>query len=309
MNKRALIFGSEGFVGPYLVKELKSLGYEVFGVDSREISNNKDLKSYYKCNILEKDNVLNIIKEVNPTHIVNLAAISSVGASWKMPDVTIMVNVVGAINIVEATKHLESKPKMLFVGSSEEYKNSDKPLNEECELNANNPYGISKLAQEMFGDLYRNDFGARINYVRAFNHTGIGQNESFVLPSFCKQVAEIEKSKKPGTLYVGNLDVVRDFSDVRDIVKAYALILENDKDGQLYNVGSGNGYSIKEMLNYIISLSNQNIDVVIDPNKVRKTDTPFIVCDSSKIQNELGWKNKYTIQETLKGMYKDFLNK
>ena len=306
--KRALIFGSEGFVGPYLTRELKSRGYEVFGVDSRDDNINKDIDGYYKCNILEKNNVVEIVKNVNPTHIVNLAAISSVGASWKMPDVTMMVNVVGAINVLEASKNLPYRCKILFVGSSEQYKNSDKPLNEKSELDANNPYGISKLTQESFTNLYKDQYGARIDYVRAFNHTGIGQNENFVLPSFCKQVAEIEKSKKPGTIYVGNLDVVRDFSDVRDIVRAYALILENEEDGQLYNVGSGVGYSIKELLDYIISLSKQKIEVIVDQNKIRKTDTPYIVCDYTRINKQLGWKPNYSIKETLKEMFYYFLN-
>ena len=235
--------------------------------------------------------------------IINLAAISSVGLSWKIPQKTMEVNVIGALNILEASRKQENKPKVMFIGSSEEYAPSDKPLNEDSPLNANNPYGISKLTQERYAELYRNQYGMKVYCVRPFNHTGIGQKETFVLPSFCKQVAEIEKSGKPGTIKVGNLDAIRDFSDVRDIVKAYKLIIESNDCETIYNVGSGNAYSLRELLDYIISLSSQKIDVVIDLKKYRPIDTPYVCCDNILLKNKFSFSFKYNIFDSLKEIF------
>ena len=239
--------------------------------------------------------------------IINLAAISSVGLSWKIPQKTMEVNVIGALNILEASRQLENKPKVMFIGSSEEYAPSDKPLNENSPLNANNPYGISKLTQERYAELYRKQYGMKVYCVRPFNHTGIGQKDTFVLPSFCKQVAEIEKSGKPGVIEVGNLDAIRDFSDVRDIVRAYKLIIENDDCEVIYNVGSGKAYSLRELLDYIISLTNQKIKVKIDFKRYRPVDTPFICCDNSMIQIMLDYHPEFEIFDTLKKIYIDYL--
>lgn len=143
--------------------------------------------------------------------------------------------------------------------------------------------------------------------VRPFNHTGIGQRDSFVLPSFCKQAAVIERSGKPGTIKVGNLAAERDFSDVRDIVRAYRMIIENSDCTRIYNVGSGKAYKLSELLNYIVSLSKQKITVEIDPERFRPVDTQVICCNHELISKELGWKPKYSIFDTLKGMFDSYL--
>lgn len=307
MSKKVLIFGYSGFVGPYLAKEFEKDNYIAFGSDIVEpifgTSNN-----FSKCNILHYEEVESLIKKVLPDVIVNLAAISSVGQSWKIPQTTISINVVGSLNILESIKQLDKKPKVLFVGSSEEYEISDKPINENNPLNPNNPYGISKRSQELFANIYRERFGIKIYCVRSFNHTGIGQRESFVLPSFCKQVAEIEKSQKPGKIYVGNLNVFRDFSDVRDIVRAYKMVVDSEDDSVAYNIGSGISYSLKDLLDCIISLSNQTIEVAIDQAKYRPVDNPIICCDNNRIRKKLGWEPLYSIEDTLKDMYDYFLN-
>ncbi len=306
--KTLLIFGFGGFVGPYLAEEFIKDGYKVIGSDINDSlsTNNVDL---HKCNILDGIEVKNLILDVKPDIIINLAAISSVGQSWKIPQTTMSVNVIGSLNILEAAKELDKKPRIMFVGSSEEYEISDKPMNEKTRLNANNPYGVSKVTQERFAEIYREQFGLKIYCVRPFNHTGIGQRDSFVLPSFCKQVAEIEKTRKNGTIYVGNLEVYRDFSDVRDIVRAYKMIIESNDDKTIFNVGSGTAYSLKELLNYIISLSSQRIEVVVDKDKYRPADNKVICCDSSLIKKELSWEPTYNIKDTLKDMYLYFLNK
>ena len=305
---RVLIFGAGGFVGSYLCKEFLNNGYKVSGTDKGEGSALPSEVDFYKTDLMQADEVEKLIGQIQPDIIVNLAAISSVGASWNMPQTTMAINVIGALNIMEAARKSEQKPRILFVGSSEEYVISENPLDENTQLNANNPYGISKVTQEQFAKLYREQYGLKIYCVRPFNHTGIGQRDTFVLPSFCKQVAEIDKSGKDGKIQVGNLKVKRDFSHVKDVVRAYRMIVESDNCNQIYNVGSGNAYSLEGMLTYIIGLSNQNIEIEVDQNRIRPTDQPVICCDRSLIGKELGWEPQYNVYDALREMYECYRN-
>lgn len=306
MKGKVLIFGIGGFVGRYLANEFLNHGYSVYGSD---MNNNGTLPmrvKFYEANLLDAGSVHTVVQKTSPDMIINLAAISSVGQSWSIPQTTMSVNVIGALNIMEAAKRCNPMPKVMFIGSSEEYEVSDKPLNESTPLNANNPYGISKVAQEQFAQMYSKNFGLQIYCVRSFNHTGVGQRDSFVLPSFCKQAAEIEKSGKPGVIEVGNLAVKRDFSHVKDIVKAYRMIIESDDSSIIYNVGSGQAFSLRELLNYIVGLSGVDIQIKVDPKKFRPTDQPMVCCDYTLIKSRLGWKPEYSVFDALKEMYEFF---
>lgn len=305
--KRVLIFGAAGFVGKYLADEFTNNGYRVYGSDKLHAESLSGFLEYSAADILDAKEVCKVVVQFKPNYIVNLAAISSVGMSWKMPQLTLEVNVMGALNILEAARKLDQFSKVMFIGSSEEYAPSEIPINEEMPLNANNPYGISKMAQERFAEIYRERYGMKIYCVRPFNHTGVGQRDTFVLPSFCKQVAEIERKGIPGIIKVGNLDAFRDFSDVRDIVKAYRLIVESDDCSKVYNVGSGVAYSLKELLNYIVSLSSQEVKVEIDKSRFRPVDNKMICCDNSLIYKELGWEPTYSIKDTLKNIFNSYL--
>lgn len=304
--KRVLIFGIGGFVGHYLADEFHNAGYEVYGSDKVKTSSVQDYAVFDTAELMDAESISALISRIVPDMIINLAAISSVGASWGIPQTTMMVNVVGALNIMEAAKNCTSAPKVMFIGSSEEYVTISEPINEKIELDASNPYGISKVTQERFAKLYRDRYGMKIYCVRPFNHTGVGQRDSFVLPSFCKQVAEIEKSGEPGVIKVGNLTVRRDFSHVKDIVRAYRLIIESDNCEVVYNVGSGKAYSLEEMLEYIVGLSSQKIDVEVGLDRFRPSDQPIICCDHSLISKELGWEPEFTVFDALKEMYDAF---
>jgi GDP-4-dehydro-6-deoxy-D-mannose reductase len=301
--KTVLIFGIGGFVGRYLAQEFVRHGYCVYGSDITNQSTMPPEVEVFQADLLNVTEIEKLVTKLSPDMIVNLAAISSVGASWGIPQKTISINVIGALNILEAARKYAVETKVLFIGSSEEYEESDQAINEEMPLNANNPYGISKIAQEQFAEIYRDRYDMKIYCVRSFNHTGIGQSESFVLPSFCKQAAEIEKSGNPGIIKVGNLSAERDFSDVNDIVRAYRMILESDDCSKVYNVGSGIAYQLRELLDYITSLSGQRITIEIDPARYRPADTPAIRCDYRLIKNQLGWEPEYNIFSTLKDMY------
>lgn len=302
-QKKVLIFGVGGFVGSYLAKEFAEHGYLVYGSDVMEDCSVVELIGYQQADLLSEQAVQDVLKAVGPDMIVNLAAISSVGLSWSIPQKTMSVNVIGVLNIMEAARQFQPMPKVMFIGSSEEYAERDVPINEQVPLDANNPYGISKLAQEKFAEVYRARYGMKIYCVRPFNHTGIGQKDTFVIPSFCRQAAEIERSGKDGVIKVGNLQAYRDFSNVKDIVRAYRKIIESENCDQVYNVGSGEAHSLQEMLEYIVSLSSQKIEVQVDPARFRPVDTPVICCDNRKIRCELGWEPEYDIFETLKVMF------
>ncbi len=307
--KKALIFGVGGFVGAYLVQEFVEHGYEVHGTDMFDQVNIDGLVSYRKANLLEEDAVSQLIGDVGPTHIVNLAGMSSVGQSWNAPQLTMSVNVNGALNILEAVRKLELDCKVLFIGSSEEYVPSEEPMDESRPIAANNPYGISKVALEDFVKIYRHEYGIKVYLVRAFNHIGIGQRDSFVMPSWCRQVAEIAASKKNGEIHVGNLSVYRDFTDVRDVVRAYRMIIESDKQMETYNVGSGEAHSLRDILEYLIGLSGVSIDIIVDKDRIRPNENRMICCDHSKVTRELGWEPERDIFETIRKMYEYYLEK
>lgn len=307
MGKRVLIFGVNGFVGAHLARELASRGYEVCGSDLKEGCALPEVGRYASCDLADSEGVAKVVADAKPDYIVNLAAISSVGQSWRMPALAMRVNVEGALNVMEAARALETMPRVLLVGSSEEYAPKDGPLNEGDPTVSNNPYGISKATQERFAALYAERYGLEVCLTRSFNHTGPGQNPNFVLPSWCKQAAAIERSGKPGRMTVGNLKAARDFSDVRDVVRAYRLILEGGRAGDAYNVGSGRALPLGELFQIVTGFCSQDIEVGIDPELIRPTDTPCICCDASKVRDELGWVPERNIEETLREIYEGFL--
>lgn len=307
MGKRALIFGVNGFVGAHLARELGAHGYEVCGSDLRGSCALPEVAIYRACDLADAEGVSAAVAELVPDYIVNLAAVSSVGQSWRMPALAMRVNVEGALNVMEAARSQERMPRVLLVGSSEEYAPKDGPLNENDPTVSNNPYGISKATQERFAALYAERYGLQVCLTRSFNHTGPGQNPSFVLPSWCRQTAEIERSGRPGKVVVGNLKVARDFSDVRDVVSAYRLILEGGRAGEAYNVGSGRALPLGDLLDTVRGFCNRPIEVDVDPALIRPADTPSICCDYSKLHGELGWEPERRIEDTLREMYDGFL--
>lgn len=305
--KTVLIFGVGGFVGRYLTKEMVAAGYTVDGSDIMEHVSWEGLSGYTPADLTDAEAVEAVIQRVKPDYIVNLAAISSAGLSWKFPQMTMDINVNGCLNILESVRKINGSIRILLIGSSEEYAQSKKPVNEEWETLANNPYGISKAAMELFAKTYRNAYGLDIRMTRSFNHTGTGQKDSFVIPSWCKQAAEISASGKAGVMHVGNLAVKRDFSDVRDIVRAYRLILEQEEKNRTYNVGSGQAYALREILEHIVKLSAAPIEIRVDEDRIRPNDNPYICCDHSKITRELGWEPEYTIWDAVDGMFQEYV--
>ena len=305
--KKALIIGAAGFVGSYLARELMdNHGMEVHATKMSKEDLVIEGAQVHQLNILNKEDIVTLLYEVRPDYIFHLAAQSSVSVAWRNPGLTIDVNVKGSVNLLDAIRELYYKPSVLLIGSGEEYghiKEGETPIKEDNHVRPGNIYAATKVCQNMIASIYAQAYDMNLMMVRAFNHIGPSQAPIFVVSDFCKQVAEIEAGKKEPIMYVGNLAAKRDFTDVRDVVRAYALLIQKGEAGETYNVGSGHAYAIQEILDLIISLSSVDIKVEIDPNKIRPVDVPIIEADITKLNAVTGWKPeielRQTIQETL----------
>ncbi len=306
-NKHAFITGIAGFAGGHLVKELLDAGYTVSGSvfkdDSPEqIKLLKKTCNIYKLDILNKSRVSKLIAKVKPNYIFHLAAFSSVGQSFAYERLTYDINFNGTLNLLEASVGLQKLRKFVFISSSEcygKFSPKTKTLTEDEPLNPISPYGISKVAAEHLCKLYHSRFELPVVIARAFNHAGPGQNENFVIPSFCKQIAMIEAGRQKPVMYVGNLSAKRDLSDVRDIVRGYRLMAEKGKAGVVYQLCSGKSITIQSVLNKLVKLTKKKINVKIDKKFFRKNDIPLIRGDFSKAKKEIGYNPNYKIDKTL----------
>lgn len=301
--KKALIIGAAGFVGGYLTRHLdSSCGMEVHvtKLPAEEIPGNSG--RVYNLDILNKEDIVSLLYEIRPDYIFHLAAQSSVGVAWKNPALTIDINIKGSVNVMDAVRELYYKPRVLLIGSGEEYghiREGEIPIREENRIRPGNIYAATKACQNMIGNIYAQAYDMEIMMVRAFNHIGPAQPPIFVVSDFCRQVAEIEKGIREPVMYVGNLNARRDFTDVRDVVEAYGMLAEHGQPGETYNVGRGESVSIKEVLDLIIALSGRNIKIEIDRNKLRPVDIPVIEADISKIRGLTGWEPKIPLRQTI----------
>ncbi|MBR6623910.1 MAG: GDP-mannose 4,6-dehydratase [Ruminococcus sp.] len=299
---KALIIGGAGFVGGYLICELDSAGQEVFAtcLENENISGNCSVRT---LNILDADAVSEVIGEIKPDVIYHLAAQSSVSLSWKKPQLTADINVIGTINVLEAVKNCEKKDiRLILIGSGEEYgfiRKDACPLTEEEPLNPGNIYAATKACQGMLGEIYARAYKMDIIMVRAFNHSGPQQLPMFVISDFCRQIALIEKGDSPAVMSVGNLAAKRDFTDVRDVVRAYRLLGEKGVSGRTYNVGRGKAVEIQYILDTALSFSQKEIEVKQDPARMRASDIPVIEPDVSRIYGDTGWKVEISMEKTI----------
>ncbi len=300
--ERALIIGAAGFVGNYLIEYLAQMGVNEIHATKLNSELKNDKVVIHELDILDKESIVSLLYEVRPTHIFHLAAQSSVGVAWKNPGLTIDVNIKGSVNVLDAVRELFYTPRVLMIGSGEEYghiREDEVPITEENHIRPGNIYAATKACQNMIGSMYAKAYDMDLVQVRAFNHIGPGQASLFVVSDFCKQVAEIEKGLREPVMRVGNLKAKRDFTDVRDVVKAYYLLAEKGKAGETYNVGSGHAVQIRDILDEIISRSGREISVEVDANKIRPVDVPIIEADISKINSQTGWKPEIAIGRTI----------
>lgn len=296
---KALITGINGFVGSHLAPFLEEKGFEVFGTVK---PGSQSGPSLFDADLLDYDALKGAIDKVSPDYIVHLAALTSPAESFKNPAETVSNNIIGQVNILEAVKELQLvKTRVLVVASAEVYgkvEKEDLPIDEEAPLRPTSPYAVSKVAQDLFGLQYFLSQNIQTIRVRPFNHIGPGQAPFFVVAAFAKQIAEIEKGIKPPVLTVGNLDSKRDFTDVRDIIRAYALLYEKGESGEVYNIGSGKSHKIGDILDILLSFSSQKIVIEKNPALIRPGDVMDSVCNNSKIK-KLGWEPTIHIEKSL----------
>lgn len=309
MSQKILITGVSGFVGSHLLESLIQTKDNLFGTyyseeSLRNLGSNKDKIKLRKVNLRDKDETINLVEETKPDEIYHLAASTSPADSFSFPSETVINNIASQINILEAVKKANLiKSRMLVVSSAEVYgdvKKEELPINENTPFNPTNPYAVSKLSQDFLGLQYFLSYNMPIIRVRPFNHIGPGQSANFVVSTFAKKIAGIEKSKKDGVLTVGNLNAKRDFTDVRDMVKAYGLAMSKGVAGQVYNIGSGVSYKIADILDKLLSFSKAKIKVEIDKSLFRTFDNPDLVCDPTKFKQLTGWEPEIGIDKTLR---------
>ena len=282
---KALITGSEGFVGKYLRAEMEAAGYEVTGLDlvAGERTRTADLLDPAAADAL--------LAELQPDVIIHLAGQADVGKSWKIPAKTFEVNVLAAICLMDAMRAHCPGGTLVLVGSSDEYGNLREAgisVSEETPVNPMTPYAVSKIAQEQMGRAYTRAYGLKICMTRSFNHGGAGQRTGFMIPDFASGIVRVERGEAEAVC-VGNLSSKRDFTHVKDVVRAYRLIAEKGKPGEVYNVGSGETHSAGEILDKLIALANCPVPVRQDPARMRPSDTPVIRCDRTKLTRDTGW--------------------
>jgi GDP-4-dehydro-6-deoxy-D-mannose reductase len=307
---RFLITGVGGFAGSHLADYLIAQarpGDEVWGCDVRGERRpfHSPALQLVSADLRDPDVVRALIDQARPERIYHLAGQASPGGSWVSPWGTLETNLRSQVNLLEAVRAARLEARILVLGSAEEYGRvspSDLPLREDCPLRPDSPYGVSKVGQDLLGLQYFLSHGLTIVRVRPFNHIGPRQSPQFVAPAFAGQIAAIETGRQAPVVRVGRLDARRDFSDVRDIVRGYALALEQGEPGEVYNLGSGRGYSIQNLLDMLLSFSTQRISVEADPQRLRPSETPDLVCDPGKFRARTGWQADIPLEQSLRDL-------
>ncbi len=257
------------------------------------------------CDLLDAFSVHKLVGSVRPDRIFHLAAQSHVPTSWNSPASTLMDNILGQLNLFEAVRQAGIDPLIQIAGSSEEYGMvypDEVPMKESNPLRPLSPYAVSKVGQEMLAYQYYQSYGIKSITSRGFNHSGPRRGENFVDSSFAKQIAEIEKGKREPTIHVGDLTSKRDFTDVRDMVRAYWLLLEKCKPGDVYNIGSGNTRSMQEVLDMLLAMSATKVEVKVDPTRLRPSDVKILWADATKFMDATGWQPTIPYEQTLRDL-------
>lgn len=301
MSTKVLIIGCSGFLGSHLTDALeKEKNIVLSGITEVTDFTSTRLRVYH-VDIRDRQKVFKAVESIQPDLTFHLAAVANVGFSWKHQQLTYQINFIGSSNILEAISKISPHSRILLMSSAELYGDcKDKACKETLPLSSpRNPYSLSKYAMEMVGNLYRETENMNILTIRSFNFTGPGQSNQFVASDFSHQIAEIEKGKREPVIRVGNLSAIRDVSDVRDIARYLTVIARQGENSGIYNLCSGKTYSIKDILDMLLSFSTKEIKVVVDEKKFRPVDIPKLWGDSSLLQEKFNLEPQYEIKQTL----------
>ncbi|MBX0327306.1 GDP-mannose 4,6-dehydratase [Oscillochloris sp. ZM17-4] len=304
---RALITGINGFVGSHLAEHLlQQSGWEIWGLSRSPtiaLASLQGRVTLLQASLSDPQSTSEAIIVAQPDVIFHLAGQPFVPESFRDPAATLAANTLGALHIFLALIAQRMGTRVLVVGTNEEYGQihaEDLPVREDAPLRPTSPYGVSKVAQSMLALQYHLSHRLDIVRVRPFTHIGPRQNERFVTAAFARQIARIELGLQPASMQVGNLSACRDFTDVRDIVRAYALLAQHGEAGEVYNVGSGQAVMIRDLLDTLLAESTAVIEIRPDPSLMRPIDVPLIVCDAGKIRARTGWEPSIPIVQTLR---------
>lgn len=312
-KEKYLITGFSGFVSKHFIDflEQSKIEAEIYGIDLQLPSFDMNQFKYVTCffeqvNLIDEEQIKAVIQRVMPDYLLHLASFSSVAYSWREPSISFRNNTNIFLNILEVISELKLKCRILSVGSSEEYGNIkavDLPLKEDHQLAPSSPYAVARVAQEMLSRVYVDGFGLDIIMTRSFNHMGPGQNQQFVVPGFIHKIMQArEQDPKQGTIKVGDTSIVRDFVDVRDVVRAYYLLFKRGKCGEVYNVCSGKGVKLSEVISTISEIVGMHIDPQVDDALIRPIDNPVMRGSYEKLKAATDWDPQITLSQTLKDM-------
>jgi GDP-4-dehydro-6-deoxy-D-mannose reductase len=312
---RTLVTGVAGFVGRHLVRALTVEGpLDLHGADHGPVESIPEpeelvsaLRSYRALDVADAAAMSAAVNELAPDRIIHLAAQSSGALSLEQPAETYRVNAIGALNVLEAARAAGGEATVLLVGSADVY-GSGAPgttIKEDAPLRPRNPYALSKAAQDMLGELYAASYGLRVIRTRTFSHTGPGQSPRFAVAGFAHQLARAAEGLEPPEVKVGNVDLVREYGDARDVVRAYMALLESGEPGEAYNVCTGHGYRLGELLDRLIQVSGVRATVTLDPARRRARDADHLVGDPDKVARRTGWSPAIPIERTLLDLYRD----
>ncbi|HEX2252212.1 MAG TPA: GDP-mannose 4,6-dehydratase [Thermoanaerobaculia bacterium] len=307
---KVLITGITGFAGSHLAEFLlaEHPDVEVYGTyrwrSRRENIEHLDERvKLLEADLRDYSSMHTLLDEVRPDAIFHLAAQSFVPSSWRAPAETLTTNITGQTHLFEAVRSLGLDPTIQIACSSEEYGlvlPHETPIREDNPLRPLSPYAVSKVAQDFLGYQYFQSYGLKVIRTRGFNHTGPRRGDVFVTSNFAKQVASIEAGLAPPVIRVGNLEAVRDFTDVRDMVRAYWLAVERGRPGEVYNIATGQGITIQELLDRLIAMAEVEVKVEVDPERLRPSDVEILVGDASKFRADTGWEPRIPFEQTLR---------
>jgi GDP-4-dehydro-6-deoxy-D-mannose reductase len=309
--RRVLVTGVTGFAGSHLVDYLLTRDdCEIFGIRrwrsrTENIEHFPDRVTILECDLRDASSTRDTLEKVRPDWIFHLAAQSFVPTSWIAPTESLTTNILGQVNIFEAVRRVELKCRIQLACSSEEYGMvypGEVPIKETNPLRPLSPYAVSKVTQDMLGYQYWMSWRVDNVRTRGFNHEGPRRGPVFVASDFAKQIADIEKGLKPPVLHVGNLEAKRDFTDVRDMVRAYWLALEKCEPGEVYNICSGTAWTIQKVLDHLLGMTSAKIEVCQDPARLRPSDVPILLGDNSKFVKATGWQPTIPFDQTLHDM-------
>ena len=312
---RLWITGVAGFAGRHLVRHLASAGAaELHGSDYAPLESLPDregleaaLASYGALDVTQPEAVEASMRVVRPDAVIHLAAQASGAESLSRPVPTYRVNALGSLHLLEAARAAAPKATILMVGSADIYGSGSAggKIREDAPLRPKNPYAASKAAQDQIGEVYAKTYGLRVIRTRTFTHTGPGQRPQFALAGFAEQLARIDAGLAPAEIKVGNLDPVREYGDVRDVVRAYALLLQQGEPGEAYNVCTGRGFVLRDLLDRLRDASGVRAEVTTDPSRLRPQESEQLVGDPAKIAERTGWAPEHTIEQTLSDLFRD----